>query len=68
MINPAKQTDHRNPNKYAKRQLTEMCPRCMKVVACHIDENGPHLGVYCDAFGHWVRWIPKKEAEHIRGA
>jgi len=45
--------------------MIESCPRCKARVECILMLNGPHLGLYCAKYRHWIRWIKKKEAEKL---
>ena len=42
----------------------EKCPRCGGIYrTVKILKKGPHLGIYCANFGHWIRWVRKSDAE-----
>jgi hypothetical protein len=44
----------------------EKCPRCGGVyVRVHVEQKGPHLGIYCSTYGHWIRWARKADEEHV---
>ncbi len=47
------------------RIRVEKCPRCDGYVQVHVEQKGPHLGIYCSAYGHWIRWARKQDEEHI---
>lgn len=29
----------------------------------HAEQRGPHIGLYCDECGSWIRWLSKDEAQ-----
>jgi len=41
----------------------QFCPRCKGWVPCIIHARGPHKGLYCKKYGHWIRWVKKDETE-----
>ena len=43
----------------------EKCPRCKGQVKVHVEPRGPHLGIYCDTYGHWIRWARKQDEQHV---
>jgi len=45
----------------------EKCPRCAGAWrTVRILKKGPHLGIYCANFGHWIRWVRKSDAEILK--
>src|SRR5438034_5724210 len=50
----------------AGRVRMEKCPRCGGTyVRVHVEQKGPHLGIYCSTYGHWIRWARKEDEEHV---
>jgi len=48
------------------RVRMEKCPRCGGIyVPIHVEQKGPHLGIYCSKYGHWIRWARKQDEEHV---
>ncbi len=45
----------------------ESCPRCKHNVPVHAEATSIHVGIYCDKFGHWVRWAKKSDETHVKG-
>jgi len=48
------------------RVRMEKCPRCGGIyVRVHVEQKGPHVGIYCSTYGHWIRWARKEDEEHV---
>ena len=46
-------------------KANDVCGKCGSGYS-HAEKRGPHVGLYCDDCGSWVRWLSKAEIKNYK--